>query len=141
VIVALLARLHPRHWDGQRFLQFLTGLALLALASAAPLAPAGAAPVTPAPAAVLAAPAAETVAVDEPAAAVAVDEPAPAIAVDEPVAAVAVDEPAVVPAAPAVETGRHDASGYRPVLPPADTTTALTGVEQRAHGSRGPPRA
>jgi hypothetical protein len=132
VIVALLARLHPRHWDGQRFLQFLTGLALLALAFAAPLAPAGAAPVAPAPAAVLAAPAAEPVTVDEPAAAVAVDEPA--AAVDEPAVA-------VVPAAPAAETGKHDASGYRPVLPPADTATALTGVEQRAHGSRGPPRA
>jgi hypothetical protein len=123
VIVALLARLHPRHWDGQRFLQFLTGLALLALAFAAPLAPAGAAPVAPAPAAVLAAPAAEPVTVDEPVAAV--DEPAVA----------------VVPAAPAAETGKHDASGYPPVLPPADTATALTGVEQRAHGSRGPPRA
>jgi hypothetical protein len=134
VIVALLARLHPRHWDGQRFLQFLTGLAVLALAFAAPMAPADAAPVEPAPAAVLAAPAAETVAVDERAAAV--DQPAAAAAVDQPAAAAAVDRPA-----PAAQTGRHDACGYRPVVPPADTTTALTGAEQRAHGSRGPPRA
>jgi hypothetical protein len=116
VIVALSARLHPRHWDGQRFLQFLTGLALLALAFAAPLAPSS---VAPAPAAVLAAPATETVAVEEPAGPAAVEVPAP----------------------PAAETCRLGASGYRPVVPPADTSTALTGVEQRAHGSRGPPRA
>jgi hypothetical protein len=33
--VADVARLLPRHWDGQRLLRFLTGLALLALAFAA----------------------------------------------------------------------------------------------------------
>jgi hypothetical protein len=49
VIVALLTRLLPRDWDGRRLLRFLTGLALLALAFAAPVAPAAAAP---APAAV-----------------------------------------------------------------------------------------
>jgi hypothetical protein len=37
--MALLARLLPRDWDGRRLLQFLTGLALLALAFAAPAAP------------------------------------------------------------------------------------------------------
>jgi hypothetical protein len=45
VTVAAVRRLHPRHWDGHRLLQFLTGLALLALAfgttaaSAAPVSP------------------------------------------------------------------------------------------------------
>jgi hypothetical protein len=113
VIVALLERLHPRHWDGQRFLRFLTGLALIALAFAAPVAPAAAA--TPAPPAVI------TTTVEAPAAA----KPA----------AAAAEQPA------AVETCRHDASGYRGVTPPADTAAAVTGVGQRAHGTRGPPRA
>jgi hypothetical protein len=34
--VATVARLLPRHWDGRRLLQFLTGLALIALAFAVP---------------------------------------------------------------------------------------------------------
>ncbi|WP_305786916.1 hypothetical protein [Symbioplanes lichenis] len=34
--MATVARLHPRHWDGRRLLQFLTGLALIALAFAVP---------------------------------------------------------------------------------------------------------
>jgi hypothetical protein len=34
--VATVVRLLPRHWDGRRLLQFLTGLALIALAFAAP---------------------------------------------------------------------------------------------------------
>jgi hypothetical protein len=34
--VATVARLHPRLWDGRRLLQFLTGLALIALAFAVP---------------------------------------------------------------------------------------------------------
>jgi hypothetical protein len=126
VIVSLLERLHPRHWDGQRFLRFLTGLALIALAFAAPVAPAAAA--TPAPPAVI------TTTVEAPAAA----KPA-AAAAEQPAAAAqpaaAVEEPA------AVETCRHDASGYRGVTPPADTAAAVTGVGQRAHGTRGPPRA
>ncbi|GID92675.1 hypothetical protein ACFQFC_33420 [Amorphoplanes digitatis] len=32
-----VARLLPRHWDGRRLLRFLTGLALIALAFAAPV--------------------------------------------------------------------------------------------------------
>jgi hypothetical protein len=39
--VAEVARLLPRHWDGRRLLRFLTGLALLALAFAAPVFAAG----------------------------------------------------------------------------------------------------
>jgi hypothetical protein len=34
--VTAVARLLPRHWDGRRLLQFMTGLALIALAFAAP---------------------------------------------------------------------------------------------------------
>ncbi|WP_306208230.1 hypothetical protein [Actinoplanes sp. RD1] len=34
--MATVARLHPRLWDGRRLLQFLTGLALIALAFAVP---------------------------------------------------------------------------------------------------------
>ena len=34
--MATVARLLPRHWDGRRLLQFLTGLALIALAFALP---------------------------------------------------------------------------------------------------------
>jgi hypothetical protein len=34
--VTTVARLLPRHWDGRRLLQFLTGLALIALAFAVP---------------------------------------------------------------------------------------------------------
>ncbi|MEV6595845.1 hypothetical protein AB0M36_03165 [Actinoplanes sp. NPDC051346] len=34
--MAVVARLLPRLWDGRRLLQFLTGLALIALAFAAP---------------------------------------------------------------------------------------------------------
>ncbi|RSM43093.1 hypothetical protein DMB66_53825 [Actinoplanes sp. ATCC 53533] len=34
--MATVARLLPRHWDGRRLLQFLTGLALIALAFAVP---------------------------------------------------------------------------------------------------------
>ena len=45
-----VARLLPRHWDGRRLLQFLTGLALIALAFALPalLSPSGGAAETPA---------------------------------------------------------------------------------------------
>lgn len=34
--MAVVARLLPRHWDGRRLLQFLTGLALIAMAFAVP---------------------------------------------------------------------------------------------------------
>ena len=45
-----VARLLPRHWDGRRLLQFLTGLALIALAFALPalLSPSGVPADTPA---------------------------------------------------------------------------------------------
>jgi hypothetical protein len=113
VIVALLERLHPRHWDGQRLLQFLTGLALLALAFAAPAAPAAAAP--PAPAAVVSAAEVPTAAEELPAA----EDAAPA----------------------PVEECWHDASGYATVAQPVDRTAALAGAVQGVHGSRAPPRA
>jgi hypothetical protein len=50
VIVADVARLLPRHWDGERLLRFLTGLALLALAFAANAGLTAPAPALPAPA-------------------------------------------------------------------------------------------
>jgi hypothetical protein len=116
VIVALLGRLHPRHWDGQRLLRFLTGLALLALAFAAPAAPAEAA-VTPAPA---------------------VEVSVAAVAAPAPVSA---PEPASIRDASPSETCWHDASGYTTVARPAGDTVALAGADQRVHGSRAPPRA
>jgi hypothetical protein len=112
--MAVLARLLPRDWDGRRLLQFLTGLALLALAFAAPAAPVAAA-AAPAPAPVVvsqAGPVAEAPAVDAP----------------EPAVARGVDWTDLCP--------RH-ASSRTPV---ADGTAALTGVTSGSIGSRGPPR-
>jgi hypothetical protein len=131
VIVTSLERLYPRYWDGQRFLRFLTGLALLALAFAAPVGPAADAPAAaPAPAPVT------TIAERAPAAA----EPAAA----QPVAAqsAAAQSVATQPAsAQPAETCRHDASGYSEVDQPADVTTAIAGIAPRAAGPRAPPRA
>jgi hypothetical protein len=116
--MAVLARLLPRDWDGRRLLQFLTGLALLALAFAVPAAPVAAAAPAPAPVVVTevsqAGPVVEAPAVDGSA-------------------------PVVSAAAPAVERQdlcpRHvsDISGV------ADDTAALTGVVSGSTGSRGPP--
>jgi hypothetical protein len=115
--MALLARLLPRDWDGRRLLQFLTGLALLALAFAAPAVPAAAAP-APAPAVVSqAGPVVEAPAVDDPAPA----DPAPAVARE-------VDRP---------DSRQRHPSGVAPV---ADSTAALTGVTTGSSGSRDPPR-
>jgi hypothetical protein len=46
-LVAVVARLLPRHWDGRRLLRFLAGLAMLALAVTAPAVPAPAVPAPP----------------------------------------------------------------------------------------------
>jgi hypothetical protein len=112
VIVALLERLHPRHWDGHRFLQFLTGLALLALAFAAPVAPVAAAPP---PAVVVSSAEVQTASADD-------------------------ASPVSRDASPSEEC-RPDDSGYAAVARPVDRTAALAGVAQRVHGSRAPPRA
>jgi hypothetical protein len=85
--VTAVARVLPRDWDGARFLRFLTGLAMLALAFAAHLAPAQLETATPAPA-----PAVARVTVDGRA-----ETQAPAIRVMPPVTRPA--EPLVVVAA------------------------------------------
>jgi hypothetical protein len=72
VTVADVARLLPRHWDGQRLLRFLLGLAMLALAFAAHAGLTDTAPSTPS-----APDTAVTTTVDVPAPATA-DLPAPA---------------------------------------------------------------
>jgi hypothetical protein len=111
VVVAVARRLLPRHWDGHRLLQFLTGLALLALTfggATVPAAPAAPAPVTTTVEAPPAAPAAPEV------------QAATSQTVDK------------------SDECRHDASRAR-VAQPVDDTAALAGATQRAHGSRAPP--
>ena len=117
--MAAVRRLHPRHWDGHRLLQFLTGLALLALAFGTTAA--SAAPASPPAAAV-------TTTIEAPAA------PAAAPAVR--------DDDVSAPVRTARDSGecRHDASRVSRVVPPAADGAALAGVAQRAHGSRAPPR-
>jgi hypothetical protein len=116
VVVAVVRRLLPRHWDGHRLLQFLTGLALLALTFGG-----SAVPATPVPAA----PAPVTTTVEAPA------ETAAKPAVH------GVQSPAGRTADPSDEC-QHDASQAR-VVQPVDDAAALAGATQRAHGSRAPP--
>jgi hypothetical protein len=75
--VTTVARLLPRHWDGRRLLQFLTGLALIALAFAVPALLNPAAPPADAPVTVI-------TTVDTPVAPglPVIDLPAPAAAAD-----------------------------------------------------------
>jgi hypothetical protein len=157
VTVAAVRRLHPRHWDGHRLLQFLTGLALLALAFGTP--PASAAPASPPATAVTAveapdaavsvveAPDAAVSVVEAPAAAVSVVEASPAAvsAVDARAAAAAPvvrDEVASAPprTGPRPEECAHDASRAARAVPPVADAATLAGIAQRAHGSRAPPR-
>jgi hypothetical protein len=152
VIVAELARLLPRHWDGQRLLRFLTGLALLALAFAAPIfaAPvsAAAAPVSaavaPVPAAV---PASAALPVAAPASGSAASSTAtPAgqeVVAATPDAQVATRgdrvERVVDTAAPAALVGAAPVAVRQLRLRPgSDSVPPAAGL--RAHGSRGPPR-
>jgi hypothetical protein len=116
VIVALLTRLLPRDWDGRRLLQFLTGLALLALAFAAPIAPA-AAPVAAAP---VTAPVAVSRAVEAPAAAEQVSS-------------------AEARAAEQAQECPRRADRATAVAWPADHAAALAGVTPGTPDSRGPP--
>lgn len=115
--MAVVARLLPRLWDGRRLLQFLTGLALIALAFAAPgLAPA---PQPPAPAVVV-------TTVDAPARGAVTEriaEPAPA-------APAAGRAPVVLSADRAEPTPLCDRHAPRPA-----------GVVQRPFAGRGPPLA
>jgi uncharacterized iron-regulated membrane protein len=114
VTVAAVRRLHPRHWDGHRLLQFLTGLALLTLAfgTTAASAPPASPPAT-----------AVTTTVEAPAAAAA----APTVR----------DEAART--SPRSEECRHDASRAARAVPPAADTATLAGIAQQAQESRAPP--
>jgi hypothetical protein len=147
VTVPAVQRVHPRHWDGHRLLQFLTGLALVTLAfgtPAASTAPASAATPTveaPAAAASLAEAPAVTAgsAVRDRAAAVA----APAARAVAAGAAQAVAAPAAqgAPARTSARSDecRHDASRTAHAAPPAADAATLAGITQPAHGSRAPP--
>ena len=117
--MAALLRLLPRHWDGKRLLQFLTGLALLALtlggpvASAAPTSSTSAStPTTTATTATVAS------------------------AAD---AAASTDPAAVAVAVQRQTECQHDASGVTPAVPAAPVA-APAGVAPGAHDSRAPPR-
>jgi hypothetical protein len=111
--VAVVARILPRHWDGHRLLQFLTGLALIALSFA--------------------------VRVDGPTATPATVSAAPAAAV---VGAVHT-EPAEVDSDQAVRrpTATGPADVTLPAAAVAPVTTAPVGDIPPAYGSRAPPAA
>jgi hypothetical protein len=109
--------MHPRDWDGCRLLQFLAGLALLALSFLAPPAPAVAAP--PAPAVV----------VVEAAAPEAASDATPAVEVASPIIEVR--------AADRTDPCWHVGTAHVIVMVAAGTVPA--GVSPAAHGSRGPP--
>jgi uncharacterized iron-regulated membrane protein len=160
VIVAAVERLHPRHWDGHRLLQFLTGVALLVLAFGT--AAASASPVTTTVEAPAAAPAAgrdRAAPADRhsgecqhdasragravPAAqddAVAADSAAPAAAV--PAGAVAAQAAADGPAQSAAEAPADVPAAAAPKGAPirAAVERPAAGIAQQAHGSRAPPR-
>ncbi|GGQ54846.1 hypothetical protein [Couchioplanes azureus] len=119
--MAVVARLLPRLWDGRRLLQFLTGLALIALAFAAPAL--AAAPAPPATGVLV----------------TTVDAPRPGAALT---GRIEVADPAAVPA------GRIDAAPAAriPVLEPEDVARLGDGrlplpggVAPCAHSGRGPP--
>jgi hypothetical protein len=157
VTVADVARLLPRHWDGQRLLRFLTGLALLALAFAAhagvtavPPAAVPAAAVPPAAALTVAVPAVAPAAVAQPlpvpaAAAPATPAEAVAIPADRPARAgdvlrIGVQSKAgagFATMAVAFVVGLFVVAGIRTVGRPAGPVGVVTG----AFGSRGPPLA
>jgi hypothetical protein len=162
VIVTAVRRLHPRHWDGHRLLQFLTGLALLALAFGPPAAPAtppatvksptaAAMPATTTTEAPVTAAGIGTATIETPVAAAGLGTvQAPVVAaglgsVRAPVVAAApATRDGVAPApARAVRDGaecQHDGSPVaRPAAPAADEVP-LAGIAKRAHGSRAPPR-
>jgi len=163
--VATVARLLPRLWDGRRLLQFLTGLALIALAFAAPTLQGPVGPPTEAPVQII----------------TTVDTPrGPGLPVtDGPVESgpglgrtdLALEADAAAEAAPAAVTDATSPTGASgtsaaqsgtaqpatvrpatvrsvPVRPRpaggricADVHVAAGGPAQRAHSERGPPRA
>ena len=128
--MAIVERLLPRHWDGRRLLQFLTGLALLALAFAgrvdAVAGPAAPAPVTSVVSTTVDAPAPVTSVVGT-----AVDAPARAAATADDRTAVTVD---------VSRSGPVDGSPQSAVVPTA--VRPLADEEcQREQAPRAPPLA
>jgi hypothetical protein len=140
--VTAVRRLHPRHWDGRRLLQFLTGLALLALAFGTPAA-------STAPGALTATVQASGA---DSAAATTVQVGLAGPVADTATAAAIERAPAAVPAArgeaaPAPVRAvrdsagcQHDGSRVGRAVPPAADSAALAGAAPQAHGSRAPPR-
>ena len=137
--MAFVERLLPRHWDGRRLLQFLTGLALLALAFAIP----GAAVATPA------SPAPVTSVVSTVEAAVgpvvgAVDAPVSTgvAATSEAQAAASADQSDQAAATVDVLLTGPRGVAFVPVAAvPVEVRAFTDGESQGAWGSRGPPRA
>ena len=153
--MATVARLLPRHWDGRRLLQFLTGLALIALAFAIPALTGPAGPPAEAPVPII-------TTVDTP--------PGPGLPVaDSPVETGLALEAEAAADAPAAVTDTTEASGTSATAT-AQTATAQTatgrtatgqapiqaghagricadaqvvpgGPARRAHSERGPPQA
>jgi hypothetical protein len=164
--VTTVARLLPRHWDGRRLLQFLTGLALIALAFAIPALLGPSAPPADAPVTVI-----TTVDTPLPPGLPLTDLPAPAAAGNAPAApsglaldtaaadqAAAVDQTAAADQAADAGEGRTGAAGADaglvqgenglPVLQRphgrlvcTETRAAAGGATQRSHSERGPPQA
>jgi hypothetical protein len=157
--VATVARLLPRYWDGRRLLQFLAGLALIALAFALPsvLSPSD----VPAES-----PVTIITTVDTPAgpAAPVIEVPAPirlgggraGLALSAPETASGVTESAETaeiaqtdaPAPGQVYAGTVQGVAGLPVQPRhggrgicVEARAAVAGATQRVHGQRGPPRA
>lgn len=155
-IVADVARMLPRHWDGPRLLRFLTGLALLALAFGAQAGLTASRLSAPAPAttsvtAIVDVPAAPampratsmTTGVDVPGVTsmtTGVDMPgitSMTTSADESAgtSTTSVHAPATTPGETAVRAGDDSAVEMGAL----DTAVAAAGVTRRAHGSRGPP--
>jgi hypothetical protein len=146
--VTTVARLLPRHWDGRRLLQFLTGLALIALAFAVPALLGPAAPPAEAPVTII-------TTVDTPLSpGLPVIEPDPAthtragLALDADAAQDATAAQAADPAAAGVDQGvvrgEHGVLvQQRPQgrLICLEGRAAVGGATQRAHSERAPPRA
>ena len=125
--MAFVERLLPRHWDGRRLLQFLTGLALLALAFAIPAeavaTPASAAPVST----TVAAPAEARAA-------------AQAVKGDR-VAASAAQSDQAAAAVDVLLTGPSGVAFVPVAAVPVEARGFADGESQGAWGSRGPPQA
>jgi len=144
--VATVARLLPRHWDGRRLLQFLTGLALIALAFAIPALTGPAGPPAEAPVPII-------TTVDTP--------PGPGLPVaDSPVETGLALEAEAAADAPAAVTDTTEASGTSATATAqtatgrapiqarhagrricADAQVVPGGPARRAHSERGPPQA